>query len=249
MNRGAMLPAKARFRFVGLALLLAGLAQAGATENVTREIDGERWTITELAHERFGDAGWRERWKLEGNATLETKDGRLAIVTSDAPGVEPAATLWWAHALPADILIEATAGVDGPAENNAANLNLMLHASESDGPYRFGRSGRYGEYQEIPNYIVTLTGGFQEGWSRVRRNPGFEQLSEEPATRSEVGRTYRIRVLLAGGRLRYWLDGRLIHDVRDPRPLAGGHFALRTWRSRVWWTDILIAGVRPVERE
>lgn len=234
-------------RAIGLVLLGAGAAIAVAGD--IREIGGETWAVTELAHERFDDARWRERWKLEGNATLETRAGRLSIVTTDEPGWEPAATLWWADALPADVLIEATAGVDDHAENNAANLNVILHARETDGPYRFGRSGRYGEYQQIPNYIVTLTGGFQEGWSRVRRNPGFVQLSEEPSTRSEVGRTYRIRVLLAGGRLRYWLDDRLVHDVRDPDALAGGHFALRTWRSRVWWSDVRIAAVRPAGRK
>ena len=226
-----------------LALLMIGMTGRVAFAGATRDIDGETWEVTELAHERFENDRWRERWKLEGNATLKVNEGRLAIVTSEQAGQEPAATLWWAETLPFDVLIELTAGVDEPGENNAANLNLILHAREVDGPYRFGRSGRYPEYQAIPNYIVTLTGGFQEGWSRVRRNPGFVQLSEERSTRSEVGRTYRIRLLLTGGRLRYWLDGRLIHDVRDPNPLAGGHFALRTWRSRTWWSDIFIARV------
>lgn len=230
-----------RWAFALLSIWITGFDLIAGT---TREIDGETWEITELAHERFKDARWRDRWQLEGNATLEANGGRLSIVTSEQPGLEPAATLWWTEVLPADVLIEFTAGVDGPAENNAANLNLILHAREVDGPYRFGRSGRYPEYQAIPNYIVTLTGGFQEGWSRVRRNPGFVQLSEERSTRSEVGRIYRIRLLMAGGRLRYWIDGRLVHDVRDSAPLAGGHFALRTWRSRTWWSDIFIARVR-----
>lgn len=240
-----------RKRLLVAALVLPGAWSVGvrAAEPVTREIGGETWRITELAHERFDDAHWRERWRLEGNATLEAGGGRLSIVTREEAGLEPAATLWWAEALPADVLIEATAGVAAPAEGNAANLNVILHARETDGPYRFGRSGRYGEYQTIPNYIVTLTGGFQEGWSRVRRNPGFVQLSEERSTRSEVGRTYRIRLLFADGRLRYWLDDRLIHDVRDPRPLDGGHFALRTWRSRVWWSDLRIAAVQAAKRE
>lgn len=236
------------FRAVGVVFLCAWAATAPAGEKETREIGGETWRVTELAHERFDDAQWGKRWKLEGNATLKANDGRLSIVTSEEPGQEPAATLWWTEALPADVLIEATAGVDGVVDGNAANVNLICHASETDGPYRFGRSGRYGEYQTIPNYIVTLTGGFQEGWSRVRRNPGFVQISEERSTRSEVGRTYRIRLLFAGGRLRYWLDGRLVHDVRDPEPLHGGHFALRTWRSRVWWSDVRIAAVQPVKR-
>jgi hypothetical protein len=57
-----------------------------------------------------------------------------------------------------------------------------------------------------------------------------------------------IKLFVAEGRLRYWLDGRLVHDVVDPRPLTGGHFALRTWRSRVWWSDIRFASVRRADQ-
>ena len=199
--------------------------------------DADTWIETELARESFNSANWRERWVVEGAPELSVRDGRLVVVTEQA-------TLWWREPLPANVAITLTAGVDGPAENNAANLNLILHARELDGrAYRFGRSARYEDYHAIPNYIVTLTGGFQEGWSRLRRNPGFTILSEERSTRSEVGRTYQIRVLLADGRVRYWLDGKLIHDAVDPKPLPGGHFALRTWRSRVWWSDIRLVEV------
>jgi hypothetical protein len=59
-----------------------------------------------------------------------------------------------------------------------------------------------------------------------------------------VGRAYRIRLLIAGGRIRYWLDRQLVHDARDPEPLPGGHSPLRTWRSRVWWSDIRFAAVK-----
>lgn len=234
-------------RFAGqcaLALLLSWwlVALEGRAEEI-RELSGERWGLVRIAEERF-EEDWRDRWILEGNATLQVSAGRLSIVTTQEPGLEPAATLWWKEALPSDVLIELTAGVDSLADGNAANLNLIFAAAEREGPYRFGRSGRYSEYQEIPNYIVTLTGGFQTGWSRVRRNPGFVPLSEERSTRSEVGQTYRIRLLVAAGRIRYWRNEQLIHDVRDPQPLSGGHFALRTWRSRVWWSGITIYRVR-----
>jgi hypothetical protein len=199
------------------------------------QVEEEYWVEAELAREAFRDASWRDRWVVEGGGEIAAGDGRLTVNS-------PQATIWWRQPLPADVAITLTAGVDGPAENNAANLNLFFHAREVDGgAYRFGRSAVYEDYHRIPNYIVTLTGGFQEGWSRVRRNPGFEMLSEERSTRSEAGQTYRIRVVIVGGRLRYWLDGKLIHDVRDKQPLPGGHFALRTWRSHVWWSDVRFA--------
>jgi hypothetical protein len=213
--------------------------------------NGRAWLATELAHETFADDSWRKRWIMEGRAETSAMPAGLLVVTTPAPdGTNPGATLWWHEELPADVLIEFLAGAELPAENNAANLNLILHAREADGsPYRADRSGKYDEYHQIPNYILTLTGGFQEGWARVRRNPGFGLLSENQEIRSEPGKNYHVRVAITGGRLRYWLNGRLIHDLRDPNPLPGGRFALRTWRSRVWWSDLRIYSLQPAAEE
>lgn len=229
-----------------LLTLLGAIGPVHAAEPARHviELDGESWHAMELAHETFADATWRNRWVVEGDPACEARDGRLNVITSNQPDSKKSATLWWREALPADVMVELTAGADLPAEENAANLNLFFHAREADGrPYQFGRSSAYADYQKIPNYIITLTGGFQDGWSRVRRDPGFAMLSEEKSTRSEPGRTYEIRAMITGGRIRYWLDGRLVHDTRDPQPLPGGHFALRTWRSRVWWSDIRISAL------
>jgi hypothetical protein len=224
--------------FLASLAVVCGVAAAAPLSTIRIQTDGDTWIENDLARESFSDATWRDRWIVEGDSEFSARDGRLHVATSQA-------TLWWHEALPPDVSIEMKAGVDLPAENNAANLNLFFHARELNGaPYRFGRSARYEEYHSIPNYLATLTGGVQEGWSRLRRNPGFEILSEDKSTRSEVGRTYGIRVVIAGGRLRYWLDGKLIHDARDPKPLPGGHFALRTWRSRVWWSDIRFAALK-----
>jgi Domain of unknown function (DUF6250) len=221
-----------------LVVLACGAACGIGPLAFQRQTAAEEWIETELMREPFDAATWRKRWLVEGGAELSVRDGRLSVVTLQA-------TLWLRQPLPTDVAIELKAGVDAPAENNAANLNLIVHARERDGtPYRFGRSAQYEQYHVIPNYIATLTGGFREGWSRLRRNPGFTILSEEVSTRSEVGRSYRIRLLVAGGRIRYWLDGKLIHDAVDPQPLPGGHLALRTWRSRVWWSDIRVAALK-----
>jgi hypothetical protein len=212
------------------------------------EVRGVWWEAVVKSVDDFTDVNWSERWTLEGNAAVEVRDCALWVATSSDKTVEQAATLWWHEAVPADVLIEVTAEIVGPAEDNAANVNLFFHAREDDGrPYQFGRSGRYADYHQIPNYIATLTGGFQEGWARLRKNPGFTLLSEDPSERSEVGETYRLRALLAGGVIRYWINDRLVHDVTDPQALPGGHFALRTWRSRVRWSQVRISALRRLE--
>ena len=215
------------------------------------QLDGKAWLAQELAREDFANDSWRSRWRVEGSAEMSADAGRLAVTTVPTAGNEdPGATLWWKQPLPENVLIEFTAGAALPAEKNAANLNLILHARETDGsPYRFGRSGKYGDYHQLPNYILTLTGGFQEGWARVRRNPGFDLLAENREIRSEPGRVYRVRVAIVEGRIRCWLDGRLIHDVQDKSPLTGGQFALRTWQSRVWWSDLRISALSPAPEE
>jgi hypothetical protein len=92
-------------------------------------------------------------------------------------------------------------------------------------------------YHEIPNYIVTLTGGFQPGWSRARRDPGFNLLHEADV-RSDVGTEYAVALTFQDGRLRYYLDGKRIHDVVDSDPPPAGRFALRTWSTNAIWDDV-----------
>lgn len=215
------------------------------------ESGGRSWLAREQVCEDFTAESWARRWAIEGSADFQASGGRLTVTTKPtAAGDDPGATLWWKEPLPANVLIEFTAGAMLPAENNAANLNLILHAKEVDGSsYRFGRSGKYGGYHALPNYILTLTGGFQEGWARVRRNPSFHLLAENREIRSEPGRVYRVRVAIVEGRVRCWLDGRLIHDVQDAAPLDGGHFALRTWKSRVWWSDLRVYSLTPAAEE
>ncbi len=184
----------------------------------------ETWTPT-----------FANQWFIEGDSEVSAADGRLRVQHRRQGQM---ATIWYRRELPKNVLVRFRACAVPPATNNSANLNLFLHARELDGrPLRFGRSGQYKDYQGIPNYIVTFTGGRQAGWSRVRRDPGFSLLHESEA-RCEVGREYEIAVVYMEGRLRYYLDGQQLHDVLDPDPLPGGHFALRTWDTDGWWSEV-----------
>lgn len=201
------------------------------------KIGGDGYLVEWLHHEKW-DARWALRWVVEGNADVKVRDGRLCVQGLN-PG-KPNATIWYRTDLPKNLVVRFKAKVLPPVENNSANLNVFLHARELDGsPIKFGRSGAYADYHKIPNYIVTLTGGVQPGWSRVRRDPGFNML-HEAGVRSEVGKEYGTVITVQDGRIRYYLNCRKWHDVVDPEPLPAGKFALRTWRSNVWWDDVEI---------
>ncbi len=201
------------------------------------KLAGDKYEVDWLATEDFNGPDWMSRWFVEGNSEVQVRDGRLCIRNLHE-GKANVATAWFRPELPKNVIVRFKAKAIEPAEKNAANLNLFLHARENDGdPVRFGRGGQYKEYHTIPNYIVTFVGGYRPGWSRARRDPGFNLL-HEAEVRSEIGREYDIAVTLHEGRLRYYIDGKLIHDVVDPKPLDGGRFAIRTWSTNAWWDDV-----------
>src|SRR5690606_32720163 len=96
----------------------------------------------------------------------------------------------------------------------------------------------YKEYHQLPLYIITFTGALEgrpqnPGWSRLRKDPGFNLLSEDMETKARTGETYNISVLVQKGRIRYYINGRLIHDYTDPEPYTSGWFAWRTWHTNL----------------
>jgi hypothetical protein len=212
----------------------------------TVTLDGDTYAIEPIARETFDAPDWEKRWAVEGNSRVTVEDGKLFIRRPDLTETK-IASVWYRPDLPADVFVRFRCKAIDPVEENAANFNVFLHAREPDGrELRFGRSGRYDEYHKIPNYIVTLVGGVMEGWSRVRRDPGFHLLHEANA-RSEVGREYDIAVTVVGGRIRWYLDGKRLHDVTDPDPLPGGKFAIRTYNTDGWWDDVTFARVVSVD--
>jgi hypothetical protein len=102
-------------------------------------------------------------------------------------------------------------------------------------------SGLYSEYHRLPNYIWTLTSTH----TRLRRNPGFELLSEDRSTVTEPDRTYRLALTVERGRIRCYLDGRLIHDATDPDAHRRGKLAFRTYQTRLWWDNLRIYRIEP----
>ncbi len=186
-------------------------------------------------------ADWHEeglgRFRLEGE-----------VLHVDAH--EGGYTAFYKKPLPADILVRYRCRLVPPQGQN--NINLISHCRGPEaGRWPIVELGRYKGYQAIPNYIVTFVGDFNEdtgardshGRTRLRRNPGFTLIDEKFEVPSDLGREYEISFAAAGGRLRYYIDGRKIFDWQDPEPLPGGHFALRTYKTVGEYSGLMILGL------
>lgn len=218
--------------------ILANCTPTSSSEKVT--VGGDTYQVEWLHHDGFDNPDWTKNWFKEGSSQVGISDGRLLITKPSGSGGE--ATIWFRRQLPANLIVRYKAKALGSDANNKCNLNQLTHATEMDGsPIKHGlRSGDYEEYHQIPNYIVTVT--FDH--SRVRRNPGFNQISEsKDQARPDI--EYNLTTVVKEGRVRYYINGRKVHDVQDMKPLPVGQFAIRTWNTTAWWDDFEFGRVLP----
>jgi len=175
------------------------------------------------------------QWLFEAQGgTIELAGGQAVIDCCGRRG----ATLWVRREFPADLVIEYAGTPLPPSTGN--NLNCLFAARYADGRAVdcVPRTGAYQEYHAFDNYIFTLTGSH----TRIRRDPGFVPLSELMLG-SQLQHRYLVQIAKTAGRIRATIDGRLIHDVTDPAPHAGGWVALRTWESRVVYDHWAVWGL------
>jgi len=72
------------------------------------------------------------------------------------------------------------------------------------------------------------------GWARFRYLPGYAKQGEWRGIdyrAPEVGKVHHIVAVRMGERVRYYIDGRLIHDVHDPKPHTRGQMGFCLWRN------------------
>ncbi len=203
---------------------------------VTVTTGSESYQVRWLYREPF-DENWKHQWMAEGDSlTVTTEDGKLLV--DDYKG----ATIWHAEEYPQNLLVRfKVKGIE--REGNKTNFNLITHATETDGSplvtgKESGRDGQYKQYHIFPNYIAT----FVYKWNRLRKDPGFNLLSERENS-STIGTVYDIVLAVHKGVLRYYINGEKLHEVTDASPLPGGKVGLRTWDTKAYWYDIEIGEI------
>jgi hypothetical protein len=172
-------------------------------------------------------------WVLEGPATLSIGNQDSLVIDSLSGG----ATLWYQpQPFAGDISITWRVMAVEPLGKN--NLNFIFHAINADGSdvltNTTERTGAYAEYHRFPNYIVTFVGPAPNaGYTRLRRNPGFELVSDNGNIMAELGKLYVINMNCKSGRIIVSINGQTVHDYVDPMPLTHGRIGIRTWETKL----------------
>jgi hypothetical protein len=197
----------------------------------------------EILRQGFNDGldGWHE----EGLGQFRL-DGDSMVVDAHEGGY----SAFCKQRLPADLLARFVVRTLPPAQQN--NINLISHCQPPQpDTWPIVELGRYPGYRAMSNYIVTFVGAYEaEDWgkdltagrTRLRRNPDF-RLIDETNRENRFGAWYEITFAAQGGRIRYYIDGRKIHDWQDPDPIGEGYFALRTFSTVLEYRDVLFARI------
>ena len=140
-------------------------------------------------------------------------------------------TLWLNKPLSGDCVISYDTMCLEPEVWN--NLNFFLQGKTLDGalptPGRF--DGSYGQYhREAQTYIGTFT----YKWSRMRKDPGFNLISEDQKTVAHVNRKYFFEIIKKGAIIEWRIDGKTVHRVTDEQAYESGLFAFRSADTKFW---------------
>jgi hypothetical protein len=223
-------------------LLLVVLTLAVAASADTLRVGECAFTVTPLAADDF--AGGLDRWMVEGNSRVATRDGRLCIETPE----QGYATVWYRQPFSGDLLIRFRARVLPPRQ--ASNINFFCYASLPEGGGFFAppRTGAYAEYHRINNYTMTFTGRREgvasaPGYLRLRKNPGFHLVDENLEVKAEIETDYAIALAKVGPLIRVFVNDRQVLSFSDVNAAGerqdyrAGYVGFRTFWSRLTCDD------------
>jgi hypothetical protein len=182
---------------------------------------------------------WAAEQMPGGRVTV--RDGALDI--QDAGG----STVWYKEKItaPVEITYEATVVMANGPHDRLSDLNCFWMAVDPRAPDQppfaatHARTGKFSDYDSLFTYYVGY-GGNKNSTTRFRRYDGTAErplLPEHDLGAKqfllEPNRVYRIRLVARDGVAEYWRDGEKVFTFRDPAPLTGGWFAIRTVRSHL----------------
>lgn len=160
-----------------------------------------------------------DQWSFEGKGEVAiTEDGRLLVaVDTESEGV----AVWTSQDFSGDFHLEYEVEIpETPGINLAILCARGTHGEDilSELPPRTGKLSEYTRGQ-IRNYHISYHCYTPDGQhvpgSRVRKNPGYLLLSSAKHDPCRENRPYFIDVVKIDNRIQFFVDGNLIHDVRD----------------------------------
>lgn len=192
--------------------------------------------------------------------------GRPALDVQAPRGV----TLWLRQSLSGDYAVRFVATPlpappsAGALAGRVSDLNMFWNAGEADGPGLAPRSGAFAEYDSLRAYYVGFGANgntttrlrryegqgrrvLLDGWADApEREAADSRGAMTPHTRLVADRAVQVQLVSRRPtdedpvHLRWWADGRLLFELRDPEPRLQGHFGLRTTASRWQFTGLRV---------
>lgn len=179
-----------------------------------------------------------KHWRVESESadySVSFRDGACEIVAPKG------LTLWYREKMSGDVVIEYDAIVYKEKEGDRlSDLNCFWMASDPKASDVFKRSkergGVFANCAQMKLYYVGF-GGNSNTTTRFRRytgEPDPEIIKEYTDSEHllQPNRWYHIKLVSAGGRVQYWMDGKLLFDYNDADPYTEGWFGFRTTLSR-----------------
>ena len=184
-----------------------------------------------------------QTWRVEAEdatSTVVWKDGTATIVAPKG------LTLWCEEKMEGNVVIEYEARIvgdkrfkDEQGNVRVSDMNCFWMADKCG-----GYGGRFVDNYALQTYYVGY-GGNWNNTTRFRRYSGdlrgIDSMQHRPPVLKEYtdkehlltkDRWYKIRLEQVDGHARYYIDGELLVDYVDPKPLTEGFFAFRTTMAK-----------------
>ncbi|MDN0200171.1 DUF6250 domain-containing protein [Streptomyces sp. S.PNR 29] len=180
--------------------------------------------------------------ELQNGGTVTASRGVLEI---DVPS---GATVWFRRPLagPYELEYTATPVSEGGVNDRVSDLNNFWNATDVRSPddlFATRRSGALEEYDHLRTYYVGYGANYNTT-TRLRRYVGEAGVRPLVYDYTEpllvANQPHRVRVVSDGSLVRWWNNGRLVFDHRDPEPYTSGHFAFRTTWSHFRISDFKV---------
>lgn len=192
-----------------------------------------------LFEESFHDLS---NWTVESSCTPYIEDEMLVW---PCEGEEGMGTIWCNQRFEGPTLVT----YEVVSFEGMQNINFFAYASHPEGLLQTTaeRTGRYNEYHNFQNYIVTFLTNDAPQWRvRFRKDPGFSLLSETYAAMdTATAQPHQMAYLFEeDGSFMLFVDQQKILTAKDNSgAYRSGYHGLRTWRSKLKYTNFKVYAI------
>jgi hypothetical protein len=213
-----------------VAVLCAGMSIINACS--AQQNSGKRLIFSDGFGHGFDTAVWAVEIEPLPGSTVYLQQGKLVLDTRG--GV----TVWLKKMLKGDIEIAYTRRVvmEGGPNDRVSDLNQFWMALDPRNKDLFSRQGKFEEYDSLRLYYVGV-GGNSNTTTRFRKytGTGERRLIQEYSDAGHLlqpGRVYRIRIIVKGDVIQFYVDDVCYFRFKDPEVLTEGYFGFRSTWSR-----------------